>query len=117
MKNKKTKESSANYLELIPVHNNKYDYVMDEQGRVTILKENTGLMNLVFQKLMGKPRVSQIHLDEMGNFVWPLIDGKRDLMAISELVKEEFGPKAEPLYERLAKYMKILESYGFIELT
>jgi len=29
-------------------------------------------------------------------------------------LEEEFGEKAYPLYERIAKYFQILESYGFI---
>ena len=33
---------------------------------------------------------------------------------LGEKVKEHFGDKAEPLYERLARYIKTLESYKFI---
>ena len=51
----------------------------------------------------------------MGSFVWPLIDGERNITDIGVFVKEHFGEKAEPLYERLAKYFKVLESYGFVE--
>ena len=68
------------------------------------------------QTLFNKPKVSQIHLDEMGNFIWPLMDGKRTVYDISQLVKEEFGEKAEPLYNRLVQYVRNLESYGFIKL-
>lgn len=62
--------------------------------------ENKGAFNKVAQTLFNKPKVSQIHLDEMGNFIWPLMDGKRTVYDISQLVKEEFGEKAEPLYNR-----------------
>ena len=51
----------------------------------------------------------------MGSFVWPLIDGEKDIVALGKLVEEHFGEKANPLYERLAKYFQILDSYGFIE--
>ena len=51
----------------------------------------------------------------MGSFVWPLLDGEKDIIALGKLVKEHFGDKAEPLYERLAKYFQILESYTFIQ--
>lgn len=112
-KNKK----SANYLEFVPEKNDKFDYETDADGKITILKENTGLMNRIFQIAFKKPRISQIHLDEMGNFIWPLMDGERDVMAIAELVREEFGEKAEPLYERLSKYIQILESYGFVKVN
>jgi hypothetical protein len=50
----------------------------------------------------------------MGSFVWPLLDGEKDIVALGLLVKEHFGDKAEPLYERLAKYFQILDSYSFI---
>ena len=55
-----------------------------------------------------------MHLDENGSFVWPIIDGEKNIIAIGESVKEKFGEKAEPLYERLAKFFQILESYNFI---
>ena len=74
------------------------------------------MFHFLAQKILKKPKVSQIHLDEMGNFVWPLIDGTRTVYEIAQLVKEEFGEKAEPLYERLVQYIQNLENYGFIEV-
>ena len=68
------------------------------------------------KKILKKPKVSQIHLDEMGNFVWPLIDGTRTVYEIAKLVKAEFGDKAEPLYDRLVQYIRNLEAYGFVEV-
>lgn len=113
---KKTKNQtlSANYLEYVPIHNPKVQYKVFDDKKVTLYQENKGLFNLIAQKILKKPKISQIHLDEMGNFIWPLIDGKRNLIEISELVKAEFGEKAEPLYNRLVQYIKTLESYGFI---
>ena len=46
--------------------------------------------------------------------MWPIIDGEKDITEIGKLVDGHFGEKAHPLYERLAKYFQILESYGFI---
>ena len=89
---------------------------INESGEVTILIENTGLFNKIAQKLLKKPETTQIHLDEMGSFIWPLIDGKRSILDISVLVHEEFGEKAEPLYNRLVQYIRNLEAYEFIKL-
>ena len=58
-----------------------------------------------------------IHLDKMGSFVWTLMDGEKDIVAIRVLVKEHFGDEAEPLYERLARYFQILDSYSFVVLN
>lgn len=116
--NKKKNETvSANYLEYVPARKPEIKYEISGDKKVTLLQENTGLFNWIAQKLFKKPRVSQIHLDEMGNFIWPLIDGKRNLIEISELVHEEFGDKAEPLYNRLVQYIKTLEAYGFISVN
>ena len=53
----------------------------------------------------------------MGSFIWPLIDGKRTIYDIALLVKEKYGDKAEPLYNRLVQYMRNLEDYGFITIV
>lgn len=87
----------------------------DDEGIVTLDIENTGVFNRVAQKFFKKPKVSHVHLDKMGSFVWPLLDGEKDIVAIGVLVKEHFGEEAEPLYERLAKYFQILDSYSFVE--
>ena len=42
------------------------------------------------------------------------MDGQRSIYEIGALVKEKFGEKAEPLYPRLAQYMKTLHNNHFI---
>ena len=114
MRKKKPLKIERNYLEGKPKRTDSIRWSADESGSITLEIDNKGLMNRIAQKLFKKPKISYVHLDEMGSFVWPLIDGETDILRIGELVKEHFGDKAEPLYERLAKYFKILESYHFI---
>ena len=111
---KNNKKINSNYLEYIPYHNPKYESTVDCEGKVTIFQENKGFFYFITQKLLGKPRVSQIHLDEVGNFIWPLIDGKTRVMELADCVKKEYGKAAEPLYDRLVTYLATLERYGFI---
>ena len=112
---KKKEVISKNYLEKIPLRPAHIGWTTDENGIVTLDIENTGLFNRVAQKLLHKPKVSHIHLDETGSFVWPLIDGEKNIIELGKYVEEHFGDKANPLYERLAKYFQILDSYGFVE--
>lgn len=112
---KKRKTMPANYLEKTPHRAEHIQWSKDEAGMVTLDIENKGIFNRAAQKLLHKPKVSHIHLDEMGSFIWPVIDGQKDIAAIGELVEKQFGDKANPLYERLAKYFQILDSYGFVE--
>lgn len=116
MAKKKNNTVSANYLEFIPIPGKELKYEIVD-GKVTIFKENTGFFNFLAQKLLKKPRVSQIHLDEMGNFIWPLMDGKNTIQDIALKIKEEYGEKAEPLYNRVVQYFKTLVSYGFVEYS
>ena len=111
---KKKKTESQNYLEKIPLRKEELKWSKDEDGKVTLEIENKGIFNRLAQKLFKKPKVSYIHLDEMGSFVWPLIDGEMNITEIAAKVDEHFGEKAHPLYERLAKYFQILDSYGFV---
>jgi len=105
-------KKNENYLERIPARK---DGILwkEEDGIVTLEIENKGAMNRILQAVLKKPKVSYIHLDEVGSFVWKAMDGKKDITLLGEDVKAHFGEKAEPLYERLAKYFQILESYGF----
>ena len=109
---KKTKE---NYLERIPARHQGICWKTDENGIVTLEIENKGVFNKMAQKLLKKPKISYVHLDEMGSFIWHVIDGQKSILELGKAVDEHFGEKAHPLYERLAKYFQILESYGFIE--
>ncbi len=104
-----------NYLERIPCRPTSIHWTTDNDGIVTLEIENTGWANRMAQKLFGRPKVSFIHLDKTGSFVWPLIDGEKDITALGKLVEEHFGDEAHPLYERLARYFQILDSYHFIE--
>ena len=111
---KKKESQAANYLEKIPCKSSYLKWTKSEDGRVTLEIENKGFFNKIAQKFFGKPKVSYVHLDAMGSFVWPLIDGEKDILVLGEAVKEEFGENCEPLYERLAKFFQILDSYNFI---
>jgi len=110
----KKKQSSENYLERIPKRKQDLNWETDEKGLITLLIENRGVFNRIAQTCFKKPKISYIHLDEMGSFIWPLIDGETSVLELAEKVDARFGESAQPLYERLAKYIQILESYSFI---
>lgn len=111
---RKNEITFENYLDNIPKISHELDWKTDENGIVTLAKENRGIFNVIAQKLFKKPKISYIHLDELGSCVWLKIDGESDICEIGKKVKADFGEKAEPVYERLAKYFSILASYGFV---
>ncbi|MDD5999747.1 MAG: PqqD family protein [Lachnospiraceae bacterium] len=108
------KKKTGNYLDYIPVRNDKYTWKQTEDGSVTILVENKGIFHWMAQRFLHKPRVSQIHLEEFGSFLWERMDGKHTVYDIGQQMSLQFGEKAEPLYPRLVQYMKNLEQYEFV---
>ena len=108
-------ESSENYLEKVPVRPENIAWKQDENGLVTLEIKNKGIANRIAQKLLKKPKISYIHLDENGSFVWQIMDGEKNIVELGKEVEAKFGEKANPLYERLAKFFQILDSYGFVD--
>lgn len=106
-------KKEENYLDKIPQKGN-FEWKADDDGIVTLEIVNKGIFNKIAQKLFKKPEISYVHLDKMGSFIWPIIDGEKSILDIAEDVDKEFGEDAKPLYERLAKYFQILASYGFV---
>ncbi len=114
MKKKKTDE---NYLERVAKRGEHLRWTTDGEGVVTLELDNKGLFNRLAQKLFKKPPISYVHLDEIGSFVWQELDSEKNLLAIGKAMEETLGEKAQPTYERLAKYLQILDSYHFVTWT
>ena len=102
-----------NFLEYIPKIKEGLSWKLEKE-HVIIAMENKGLANRIAQLCFGRPKISHITLEELGSFIWQQIDGEKSILQIGELVQEAFGEKAEPLYERLAQYIKTLYGRGFI---
>ena len=107
-------KKKQNYLDFIPVVNTKNTWSEDEKGIVTIHMVHRGFYDKIAQKFFHTPRVSHIKLDEYGSFLWKEIDGVQTVGDLALKMKERFGKKAEPLYDRLVKYMQILRNNEFI---
>ena len=107
-------KKKENYLDFIPVVNGQNTWDRGEDGVVTIHMVNRGFYNTLAQKLFHTPRVSHIKLDEYGSFLWMRIDGAKTVGQLALELKEAYGEKAEPLYDRLVKYMQILRNNRFI---
>ncbi len=116
MKKKKEQKPQVNYLDMIPSPVIT-KWQTSEDGIVTLFIENKGAFHKVAQVVFRKPKYTQVHLDAMGSFIWPHLDGKKTVDDIAQLVKAKFGEEAEPLYPRIAKYFQILESYQFVQLS
>lgn len=108
------KKKDQNYLEKVPVRNPEFSWKEDGQGIVTVDMVHKGIFDKLAQKLWVTPKVSHVKLDRFGSFVWKQMDGNRNIIDIGVLVREEFADQAEPLYERLAEFVKMLRDNRFV---
>ncbi|MFC2154886.1 hypothetical protein ACFLRB_00135 [Acidobacteriota bacterium] len=105
-----------NFLDVVPVRKVEWDH--DEQGKVYLKKEKT--RNKLMKKIIDLSHKSQfinIHLDQLGTSAWLLVDGKRNVRRISEMMKTEFNEDLRKLEERLGFFFALLKKNNFIDLT
>lgn len=113
MKKRSVEKPQINLLELIPIKN--IEWEKNEDGLIILLKPK---FKHPFFKKHILPRLKypfyKINLDDVGSFVWEWCDGKKNVEEIAQGLKEEFGEKVEPLYDRLALFLQNLEKNHFI---
>lgn len=107
-------KKSVNYLDKIPVRSDKIRWEQEADAKIALLIDHNGLFDKAAQKLLKKPAVSYIHLDDFGSLIWSNIDGVLTVSDLADIVHTAYGEKAEPLYPRIATYFKMLDNYGFI---
>lgn len=104
----------GNFLDFVPRRNALIEWTKDEKGIVTLSVKNRGFYNRIAQLLFRRPKISYISLEEFGSFIWQSMDGEKSVHEIGALVKEAFGHRAEPLYERLCAYIRTLRRQEYV---
>ena len=107
-------KKQENFLDYVPKRNQLYEWDLNQKKHVEIAVVNRGMFNRMAQIIFRKPKVSKIELDDLGSFIWQELDGVKTVFEIGTAVKGKFGKKAEPLYERLCEYIRILHNNRFI---
>ena len=98
-----------NLLDCVPVKNIR----LKTSGKI-IICERRGVLNMFMKSVFNIPERTVTELDEKSAAVWQLIDGKRSVYEIADGLKNRYGEDCEPLYERLALFLKTLSKSGFI---
>ncbi len=69
-----------------------------------------------FTRYFKAPAFQTLELDVFGAFVLSQIDGNSSVEQIAQAVRQRFGEEAEPLYERLIVFFKMLYRNKLITL-
>ncbi|MDR0880592.1 MAG: PqqD family protein [Clostridioides sp.] len=86
------------------------EYDVAEDGIVTVMKRQDHWVQNLFRKFHFRiPEITRISMDEYGSFLFNRIDGKRTVKELGELMYEEFGEDANPLYERILVFLNHID--------
>lgn len=102
------------FLKLIPVKNCEYEI---NNGIVTVFyvrPVKSIIDKLFFRTISQKP--SKIDLDEIGSYIWTLIDEKKDVKEIISQSQNHFDNKIAPAEERVIMFIKQMAGTKLIEL-
>ncbi len=102
------------FLEYIPVRKCEHEVT---DGVVTVYYKRSGksLFDKIFFKGLSK-KPSKIDLDEIGSFIWLLIDGKRNIESIITESRKQFNQKIEPAEERVITFFKQMAGTKLVEM-
>lgn len=107
-------KDKKNYLDFVPEKNPSLPWSHDDEGIVTVEVTHRGIAAKVAQAAFNRPKKSSIKMDTFGSFIWQQIDGVKNIYEIGQEVKARFGKDAEPLYERLVTFFRILAENKYI---
>jgi len=107
-------ERPINLLDLVPESN--IHWKKNEEGLIILQRPKFRHPLLVKYILprMKRPHYNVI-LDAMGSFIFEQCDGKITVRELGEKLKEKFGEKIEPLFDRLSLFLQHLERHRFIK--
>ena len=111
---KRKQAAAVNLLELKPRRLFEHRELDDGKVSVQIPRFRSRLMGW-YQRRLKRPCL-QLHLDDVGSAVWLACDGQRSVAQIGRELKARFGDDVEPVWDRLAIYIKQMRAGRLIEL-
>ena len=100
--------------DLIPVRKVQHEII----NNFVVLKfknSKKGFIDKLFFK-NKKEVTDKIDLDEIGSFIWLLIDGKKSVNSLINFTSEKFGEKVEPVDQRVKLFLKQMNDNHLIIL-
>lgn len=110
---KRKLNKNINFLELTPIRN--VDFEIEENSIVKLLIprfKNKFAQEHLIPKFRSK--FIKANLDKFGSSCFELIDGEKNVLEISNSVKEKHGEIVEPVYERVSKFFGYLYRFGLV---
>lgn len=109
------RRTPLNLLELQPARTLDWEPGADGRAVLLVPKFRNPLLARWILPFFSQ-RHFRVRLDRFGSFVWERCDGNTPVGRIGEEMSSAFGAEAEPLYERIGKFVSRLQREGFISI-
>lgn len=107
----------ANYMEQIPMRDDKHPWRMTVDGMAEVDMEHNGFFDRIAQRVFKKPRTSHIALDKYGTVVWKSMNGENTIADIVQIMEEAFPDETDRMLDRVVTFIITLRHNGFITMS
>lgn len=107
-------KNKDNFMLYIPIK--KHDTYEERKGKVYLMFYHDKFIEKLFAKVLKKPMVTDIELDEIGSYVWNVMDDKRNVLEISDMLSTRFPNNSENMTNRLILFLRYLNRKDWIKL-
>lgn len=104
---------AVNLLELTPVRIAEWEEVGE---RVVVLRPvptSHGLKRLL-DLFLHALSARRLRLDDLGSYAWRMLDGRRTVGQVVDLMRERFGDSVEPAAQRLGQLIRAMHREGLV---
>lgn len=112
---RRPRPSGVSWGELHPVRQCEW---VETESRVSLVvpRLGRGALARAFERWL-RVRPYQVHLDDLGTYVWHRCDGSTAVTEIVSGLRDEFGDRAEPAEDRLVDFLKSLARGRFVSFA
>lgn len=100
-----------------PVRNPAVKWEKNEKGEVVLKVKLAPSKPGLFSGFVKRPTERKYVLDEVGSYVWELLDGERTVGDVAELLAQRFKLHLREAQASLLAYLRILAERGLIRLV
>lgn len=100
-----------------PVRNPAVEWERDEKGEVVLTVKLAPSKPGLFSGFVKGPGEKKYVLDEVGSYVWELLDGERTIGDVAELLAQHFKLHRREAQASLLAYLRMLAERGLVRLV
>ncbi|SHK67947.1 Coenzyme PQQ synthesis protein D (PqqD) [Clostridium cavendishii DSM 21758] len=110
---KPREKNKENFMLYIPIK--KHSTYEERKGKIYLMFYHDKFIEKFASKVFKKPKVTDIELDEIGSYVWSIMDSKRNVLEILDMLNSKFPSDSDNMTNRLILFLRYLNRRNWIK--